>query len=98
MPTTTTTHQTLPDGYPLGDINNNGRIDAVDASTVLAYYAMISTNKDGGFDDNQKEAADVNHDGKINAVDASNILSYDAYVSTTKEEVVPMEQFMKKAA
>ena len=81
----------------LGDVTNDGHINAVDASTVLAYYAMISTNKDGGFDDNQKAAADVDHDGKINAVDASNILSYYAYVSTTKEEVVPMEQFMKKA-
>ncbi len=59
---------------------------------------MISTNKDGDFDENQKAAADVDHDGKINAVDASNILSYYAYVSTTKEEVVPMEQFMKKTA
>lgn len=84
--------------YNLGDINNNGTIDAVDASTVLAYYAMISTNKDGGFDDNQKAAADVDHDGKINAVDASNILSYYAYISTTKEEVMSMEDFMKKAA
>ncbi|WP_294442161.1 dockerin type I domain-containing protein [Ruminococcus flavefaciens] len=82
----------------LGDVNNDGNINAVDASSVLAYYAMISTNKDGDFDENQKAAADVDHDGKINAVDASNILSYYAYVSTTKEEVVPMEQFMKKTA
>ena len=84
--------------YLLGDVNNDGNINAVDASSVLAYYAMISTNKDGDFDENQKAAADVDHDGKINAVDASNILSYYAYVSTTKEEVVPMEQFMKKTA
>ncbi len=84
--------------YLLGDVNNDGNINAVDASSVLAYYAMISTNKEGDFDENQKAAADVDHDGKINAVDASNILSYYAYVSTTKEEVVPMEQFMKKTA
>ncbi len=84
--------------YLLGDVNNDGNINAVDASSVLAYYAMISTNKKGDFDENQKAAADVDHDGKINAVDASNILSYYAYVSTTKEEVVPMEQFMKKTA
>jgi hypothetical protein len=60
--------------YPLGDVNNDGHTNAVDASSVLSYYAMISTNKDGGFDDNQKAAADVNHDGSINAVDASCIL------------------------
>ena len=95
--TTTSTTTTLPSvEYKLGDVNNNGTIDAVDASTVLAYYAMISTNKDGGFDKNQKAAADVDHDGKINAVDASNILSYYAYVSTTKEEIMSMEEFMKK--
>lgn len=91
---TTTTSQ--PVEYKLGDVNNDGRIDAVDASTVLAYYAMISTNKDGGFDDNQKSAADVDHDGMINAVDASNILAYYAYVSTTNEKVMSMEEFMKK--
>ncbi len=94
--TTITTTISQPVEYKLGDVNNNGTIDAVDASTVLAYYAMISTNKDGGFDNNQKVAADVDHDGKINAVDASNILSYYAYVSTTKDEVLPMEEFMKK--
>ena len=94
--TTTSTTTTLPPvEYKLGDVNNNGTIDAVDASTVLAYYAMISTNKDGGFDDNQKAAADVDHDGKINAVDASNILSYYAYVSTTKENIKTLEAFMK---
>ena len=57
---------------------------------------MISTNKDGGFDDNQKAAADVNHDGSINAVDASSILAYYAYVSTAKEEVLSIEAFLKK--
>lgn len=96
--TTTQTASTRPKDNTLGDVNNDGKINAVDASSVLSYYAMISTNKEGGFNDNQMAAADVDHDGKINAVDASNILSYYAYVSTTKEEVVPMEQFMKKTA
>ena len=81
----------------LGDVNNDGEINAVDASSVLAYYAMTSTNNDGGYDENQKLAADVNHDGDINAVDASNILAYYAYVATTPEgEVKTMEEYMKK--
>lgn len=79
MPITTTTQQVK---YDLGDVNNDGYIDAVDASTVLSYYAKVSTNADGGFTDSQKEVADVNHDGFINAVDASNILAYYAYLST----------------
>ena len=82
--------------YPLGDVNNDGQINAVDASSVLSYYAMVSTNKDGGFDDLQKVAADVDHDGQINAVDASCILSYYAYVSTTKEEILPLAEYMNK--
>ena len=80
----------------LGDVNNDGNINAVDASTVLSYYAMISTNKDGGFDDAQKAAADVNHDSLINAVDASCILSYYAYTSTTKDTPKKtLEEFLK---
>ena len=80
----------------LGDVNNDGLINAVDASSVLSYYAMISTNKDGGFTEAQKNAADVNHDGLINAVDASCILSYYAYISTTKEDIKSIEEFLKK--
>ena len=98
--TTTTAVTTAPpvphSDYKLGDVNNDGLINAVDASAVLAYYAMISTNQNGGYDEEQKLAADVNHDGLINAVDASNILSYYAYVSTTKETPMSMEEYMKK--
>ena len=93
---TTTSTTTQPDEYKLGDVNNDGKVNAVDASSVLAYYAMISTNQDGGYDEEQKLAADVNHDGMINAVDASNILAYYAYVSTTKEDILSMVEYMKK--
>ena len=92
---TTTSPVTQPD-YTLGDVNNDGKINAVDASDVLAYYARISTNQEGGYTDKQILAADVTHDGSINAVDASNILAYYAYVSTTKETPMSMEEYMKK--
>ena len=92
---TTTSPVTQPD-YTLGDVNNDGKINAVDASGVLAYYARISTNQEGGYTEEQKLAADVTHDGSINAVDASNILAYYAYVSTTKETPMSMEEYMKK--
>ena len=81
--------------YSLGDVNNDGAINAVDASEVLTYYAMTSTNKKGDFDENQKLAADVDHNGSINAVDASCILSYYAYVATTKDDPVSFEEYMK---
>ena len=91
--TNTTTTMPSPVKYELGDINNDSKINAVDASTVLSYYAMVSTNKDGGLDDNQKAAADVNHDGSINAVDASIILSYYAYIST--KEKINFNEYIK---
>ncbi|EWM54116.1 dockerin type I domain-containing protein [Ruminococcus flavefaciens] len=83
---TSTTLSITPVDYTLGDVNNDGMIDAVDASVVLAYYARISTNHDGGFTELQKLAADFNHDGKVDAVDASNILSYYTYISTSSEK------------
>ncbi len=92
--TTSTTTAPVEQDYMLGDVNGDKYINAVDASTVLTYYAQISTNQKGDLDDKQKLAADVNHDGSINAVDASCILSYYAYVSTTKEEVKSLSEFL----
>lgn len=80
---------------PLGDVNGDGKINAVDASSVLSYYADVSTNQEGEFDEDQKVAADVNHNGKIDAVDASCILSYYAYLSTTKDEIVSIEVYLQ---
>lgn len=97
--TTTTTTTTAPVAagvYIPGDVTGEGLINAVDASSVLAYYAMTSTNKEGGYNDEQKAAADVDSNGRIDAVDASNILSYYAYTSTAKEDIISLEEFMKK--
>ena len=92
---TITSPVTQPD-YTLGDVNNDGKINAIDASSGLAYYARISTNQEGGYTDEQILAADVTHDGLINAVDASNILAYYAYVSTAKEDIMSIEEYMKR--
>ena len=68
--------------YELGDVNNNGYADAVDASLILSEYANNATHKGGTFTEEQRKAADVNHDNYVDAVDASNILAYYAYKST----------------
>ncbi|WP_028516903.1 leucine-rich repeat protein [Ruminococcus flavefaciens] len=94
--TTTTTLQSSQIEYNLGDVNDDGQINAVDASSVLAYYAMISTNKDGGYNEAQKLSADVNNDGQVNAVDASNIMAYYAYLSTTKENIISLAEYINK--
>ena len=86
----------VPVDSDMGDVNFDGNVNAVDASSVLAYYALTSTNQDSRYDEEQKLAADVDHDGDINAVDASSILAYYAYVSTTKDTPMSMEEYMKK--
>jgi hypothetical protein len=93
---TTTANSDETTEYKLGDVNDDGMVNAVDASSVLAYYALISTNQEGEYNEEQMLAADVNHDGMINAVDASNILAYYAYASTTKEDILSIDEYMKK--
>lgn len=92
---TTTTVVPQPSSYSLGDVNNSGTVDSVDASLVLAHYARISTNKEDNFTDAQKSAGDVNKDGQVNSIDASLILAYYAYISTAKEEVSDIAEFVK---
>lgn len=69
-------------GCSLGDINGDGAINALDASSVLVEYSSVATGKNSTFNVVQKGAADVNKDGAIDALDASVILSYYAYTAT----------------
>ena len=66
----------------LGDVNGDGRIDSVDASNILASYAVFST---GQASPTTKEIAssDVNSDGKVDSIDASKVLSFYAYNSSS---------------
>ncbi|MEI6579809.1 MAG: InlB B-repeat-containing protein, partial [Eubacteriales bacterium] len=62
----------------LGDINNNGLINAVDALKALqetAGYNLLS--------DIQKLIADVDKSGGINTIDAIKILQYDSGLITS---------------
>lgn len=85
-----------PAVYSLGDVNNDGAVNAIDASDILSYYAMCSTDQQGCFSAEQMKAADVNKDGFINSVDASCILSYYAYISTATENIVSLEEYLEK--
>lgn len=66
----------------LGDIDDNGIIDASDASFVLGVYAAIQAGKEVNLTDEQLEAADVDGNDVINASDASTILGYYSYTQT----------------
>lgn len=78
----------------LGDVDNSGAVNAIDASLVLDYYSRASTGQSESFDDAQKKAADADKNGSINAVDASLILSYYVYTSTANGTVEPFETFI----
>ena len=69
-------------GYKLGDVNNNGKIDGVDASDILTAYAKSSVAGGSlGYTDEQKTAADVNSNGIVDGIDASLVLTYYAKTS-----------------
>ena len=79
----------------LGDMNDDKRVDAADASSVLKAYAKISSNIDPEITAGQTACADVNGDSKVDSVDASKILSYYAYASTVDGEPVSLNNFIK---
>ena len=82
-------------GIPLGDVNFDENVNAVDASMVLAYYAETSSGKEGSFNPEQISAADMDGNGRINAVDASDILAYYAFISVGENPPITPEEFMQ---
>lgn len=57
-----------------GDVDFDGKIDAIDASLVLAEYRNIQTGGEPTFTPEQMIAADMDNDGHIDSTDASEIL------------------------
>ena len=75
-------------------MNEDGKVDAKDASMVLVAYAKVSTGSEDGLTEKQHKAADVNADGKVDAKDASAILAYYAFVSTSSGDIPSMKEYM----
>ena len=74
----------------VGDINVDGKIDAVDASGILTTYAKLSVEGGDMKDMNlecisNRYVADVNNDGRIDGVDASLVLTKYAASSVGKD-------------
>ena len=85
----------------LGDINEDGSIDSVDASMVLTIYANLAASRTYKATDQMKKLSDVNMDDKIDALDASYILKYYAIASTAKdvmdwENILDYDKILKK--
>lgn len=68
--------------YTLGDVNNDGLVDANDASEILQLYAGLSTGAIASLTEQQSYSGNVNGDSLVDANDASDILGYYAYLST----------------
>ncbi|MBR6800616.1 MAG: hypothetical protein IKM61_02555 [Eubacteriaceae bacterium] len=63
--------------YVLGDVNGDGKVNALDATQILRYANNKASVLSGVEEDTALyKAADVNADGKINALDATQILRY----------------------
>ncbi len=62
---------------PLGDLDQNGSINAADALAVLKIAAKLKEPTSA-----EETAADVNKDGRVNAADALSILKYAAGLNT----------------
>ena len=73
------------DGIKLGDPTGDGKINAVDASSILSLYADVSVGA-AELNDELISICDVNKDGSINAVDASLVLSYYAALVTDETD------------
>lgn len=94
------------------DTNGDGRVNASDASNILAYYAASQTGviPEGlkgqeawvWYVQNVKPHLnadafpDFNGDGKISASDASSILGYYAYAATLPDSTLTGPQIMKQ--
>lgn len=69
-------------GCFLGDVNEDGILNASDASAVLVAYSKLAVGDSSGLSETGETAADVNSDSKIDSSDASLLLSYYSYKST----------------
>lgn len=77
--------------YNIGDINNDNKISAVDARTVLRYSAKLAS-----LTPEQLKLADVNFDGNVTAVDARTILRVSAKLTVFTD--MPTTEPTTKAA
>lgn len=70
----------------LGYVNNDGAVDALDASDILRAYALKQTIGDWGLTETQFYMADVDKNNYVDAIDASIVLTYYAHTATDTDD------------
>lgn len=68
--------------YKSGDVNNDGHVDATDASSILEEYSKVSTGNAHSFTKKQMITGDADLNGIIDAGDASIVLEIYSRLST----------------
>ncbi|MCR5707251.1 MAG: hypothetical protein K6G82_03170 [Ruminococcus sp.] len=82
-------NEAIPTKYVFPDVNGDGKVNAIDASMILAAYSAISTGQDPGLTEEQLDACDANRDGRIDARDASLVLEFYSLVSVGRYDGSP---------
>ncbi len=67
-----------PTAFSLGDVDQNGDVDANDAYAILVAYASVNLGNASGLTTLQRKAADANNDGTLDVNDSFLYLSYYA--------------------
>lgn len=80
-----------PEPLSIGDVNEDGVVDASDASLILSEYSVLSTGEKSFPSNEFKSIADINGDGLIDASDASEILDFYSFSSTSGIEIDIMQ-------
>ncbi|MBQ8927039.1 MAG: hypothetical protein IJ055_02030 [Oscillospiraceae bacterium] len=71
--------------FTLGDVTEDGTVNANDAARILVAAARIGAKRDSGLTEAQFLAANVNGDAAVNAIDASIVLRYAAAIGAKRQ-------------
>jgi acyl carrier protein len=67
-------YYTVQSGYNLGDVNEDGKVDSLDATAILIAYAEELNETGKAVSADKLPAGDVDRDGKVDSLDATVIL------------------------
>lgn len=78
--------------FGIGDVDENGIVDARDASLISHEYSRMSTGANSSFSEEQQKNADVNKDNLIDLIDAFYIADY--YSSRLTGSTATLESYI----